>query len=239
MINWKYLVIAFFTISCTSCLNIIEEVTVEEDGSGYYEVTFDMGGVFFDAELKGLIRELIYDQKAFLKNGVSAIDTVITFSEVANRGVERPDFWREVSMHLTINERSQVMMAQLSFPFQDTEEINYFYSNLDLLNPQQGSIGVMASTPFLPKGMLFEFRKKEFIRHPSQTINEDLLPEELEHAKLFYKGASYTTIYHLPGKIKKTTIPSASVDEGTLKAEYALIDIMQGRVKIEGEVKFK
>ena len=121
MINWKFLVIAIFSLICTSCLNVIEELSLDADGSGYYSVTFDLGGVFYDAELKEIIREMMYSQQDHGMDYLGTVDTVISFNDLPDyirQGADRPDFWDEVMLEMRINERDKVMMAKLSFPFQ-------------------------------------------------------------------------------------------------------------------------
>ena len=52
-------------------------------------------------------------------------------------------------------------------------------------------------------------------------------------------GASYKTIYKMPGKVKQSTIPDAEIDGKTVTVEHPMLDVINQKVKIEGDIKFK
>lgn len=80
-----------------------------------------------------------------------------------------------------------------------------------------------------------------FIRkHPESAAaasgSEDA---DMEMMNSFFEGCTYTITYHLPGKVKRSTLPNAQKQGNTLVAEYPLLDIMQQKVNPSGKVQFK
>ncbi len=237
-----FLVVCMTTF--TSCLNLIEELTLNKNGSGKYTITFDMGSMFTDPMMKGMIQEAIKQQSGSVDNLFSEMDTVIYFKDapqIKNGKIERPEFWNKVKMNMKISEATREMISTLQIDFESVEDIDYFYKNLDKLESDD-SMGpsLMGSTgSFLPKGALFVLKNKQFSRLPTDRKEDLVNSEEMQFAKMLFANAKYTTIYNLPGKIKKTSIPGGKVDGKTIKAEYSFLDILEGKAKMEGDIKFK
>ena len=235
----------FFALtSLSSCLNLIEELTLEKDGSGKYAITFDMSTMFSDPMMKGLIEEAVRQQSGTTQNLFAEMDTVVYFNdspEVQKLKDKRPGFWEKVQMKMKVSEARKEMIATLKIEFQELADIDYFYENINKLgNSSQMGAGLMGNPgSFLPRGALFALKNKQFSRLPSEKKNEMFDSEEMQLAKMLFTDAKYSTIYHLPGKVKKSSVPQSSVKGQTVRAEYPFLDILEGKASIEGDIKFK
>ena len=74
---------------------------------------------------------------------------------------------------------------------------------------------------------------------PSPKVDNNLNDDELGMAKMFFSAASYKTVYHFPGKVKKATMSGAEIDGKTVTINNSFLDLMEGKAKMEGEIKFK
>ena len=122
-----FLFSALLTLS--SCLNLIEELALEKDGSGKYAITFDMSSMFSDPMMKGLIEETIRQQSGTMPNLFAEMDTVVYFKdapEVQKLLKERPGFWENVRMKMKVSEARKEMVATLQMDFKELSDIDYF-----------------------------------------------------------------------------------------------------------------
>ena len=53
------LLLGLSLMSLTSCIDMLEELYLNKDGSGTYNITFDMSGLFSDPMMKGMLEEMI------------------------------------------------------------------------------------------------------------------------------------------------------------------------------------
>ena len=88
----------------------------------------------------------------------------------------------------------------------------------------------------MPGGALFELGKKSLKRLPTPKPDELMDGEEMDMAKMFLSTAEYKTIYHFPGRVKKTTIPGAQIDGNTVTVVTSLVEVMEGKADVAGEM---
>ncbi len=238
------LLLGFCLMSLTSCIDMLEELYLNKDGSGTYSITFDMSGLFSDPMMKGMMEELLQgeDGLSFDHDLSQVMDTMIMFSDMSKEGLqkmEKPEFWKKVSMRIVMNEGEKAFRSEVKLNFTSLDDIDYFYKNLDKLgaNEAGGGMGSMAS--FLPTRGLFKLNKRNLQRLPAPKVDSSLNGEEMDMAKMFFSAASYKTTYHLPGRVARTTIPGAVVDGKTITITNSFLDIMEGKAKLDGEIKYK
>ena len=252
-----YLLILFLL---SSCLNIVEEVRLKDDGSGLYHLTFDFKGIYNVPSFEAIMEEMTWEEEErYGSNLLMSIDTTIYFKDLIigfEEELERPEFWENVLMHTTFNRDEQKLLFEIEAEFEQLSDIDYFYKDFNKIQsisrsqPEEGGafstsggdIGLTSSgdQPIsFVEGILFELSKKSFIRHPVKRWENTIDSEQLQFLKQFMPNAIYKTIYHLPGKIKKSSIPNSTFKDNILIAEYPLLDIYEGEVNLEGEIKFK
>ena len=64
------------------------------------------------------------------------------------------------------------------------------------------------------------------------------MEEGMEMMKMMMGGAKYTSIYHLPKKPKKIDFPGAKVDGKTVTLSHSYLDLIEGKVKMGGSIKY-
>ena len=237
---FKLLFVASALFFFTGCLDMIEEMTLNKDGSGKYSLTFDMGGIMEDPMMKGMMEQMMAEQEN-VEIGPEGLeqDTTIYFKdspELAELYEENPKFWDQVRMHTVMSDSKKEMFVSMEFEFQSIDDVNYFYDNLQKLGENNEMGG-----GFLPLGNkgLFSLKKKQLVRAPVEVDTKMEKSEEMDMARMFFASGTYKTIYNLPGKPKKTTIPNATMDGNTVTVSTPLLDIMDGKAQLDGSIKFK
>lgn len=238
IINSLFLVFSLFMF--TGCLDMVEEMSLNKDGSGAYALTFDLSSIMEDPMMKGMIQQMMEEQDGidFGEEGMEQ-DTVIYFKdspELADLREEKPEFWDKVKMRTLMSESKKKIMVSMEFEFKSIDDINYFYDNLQKVG-EQNQMG-SGFLPLASKG-LFSLKKKELVRSPVKIDKEATQNEEMEMARMFLATGTYQTIYHLPGKPKKSTIPNAVFDGNSVSISTSLLDVMDGKATLDGSIKFK
>ena len=239
-----YLLLFFICLSFTSCLNLIEELNLKNDGSGHYAITFDMSAIFRNPEMKNMIESMIQQEAGVGVATFNDMDTTFYFTHApqdVQQKMKDPEFWKKVSMDIKISESSQKMVARLNLEFDEIDEIDYLYKNLNQLEDDNSGIGnMMVGTGNLfTQGALFNSGKNSLERLPTEQQSEKIKDEEMEMVKMLFANAKYTTIYKLPGKIKKSTIPNGKVNGSTIIAEYPFVEVIDGSTHLDGAIKYK
>jgi len=248
----------------TSCINILEEMFLNKDGSGKYAMTIDMSALM-DASTREMLKSF-GEQEEGADNTEEPedneppmeVDTMMLFKDMPAemRGeLSRPDFYDKVFMKMEASESNEVMKITFGLNFDNADDIDYFLKNIDKLMASQGDnednpLGAMGGGggglmgDMLPSAgkdyRLFDISKKLFKRYKAPAPEENLEEDEtMAMMKMFMAGAEYKTVYHFPGKVKSATNPNAKVDGKTVTITGDLLDMMEGKADLSTEVKFK
>ncbi len=239
--KWLFFLSAAALMTFTSCFEMVEEVYLNKDGSGKYLVTIDMSELFSDPMMKGLMEEAAKEQTG----GADAleIDSIVRFAELPSAaGLSEQDksVLKPLVMHMNMSESKGQMVIRMEYPFKELDDIRKMGEALAKVEGEEGN-PMMGGPTGLMKGnqASFTLKKKVLSRLPTKMDNELMDSENMEFAKMFLESAKYRTIYHLPGKVKKTTIPNAKVEGSTVTVENGMLDIMEGTAKLDGDIKFK
>ena len=232
-----FLLLVASSFLLTSCIETLEEIYLNKDGSGKYNVTFDMSEFFSNPMMKSLIEEAAKEEGEEGGFDLGETDTLIHLGESGMaEGV-----MKNAIMRMTMSDSLGKFMINMSFPFENVGQIDEFFQQLSEqgAGPDAGMMGGMSN--MLTPGGKFVFKKKRLTRLKADKSGADDLfaGEDGEFVKMFFSGGSHTTVYHLPGKVKKTTIEGAEVDGNTVTVERPLMDLMEGKAGLEGEIRFK
>lgn len=224
-----------------SCLDVVEELRLNRNGSGQYSVTIDMSQLFADELMKGMIKSSLEEQANLNtgQNGLPEMDTVIYFKDLPaeQKGV-KPEFWNKVSSHIVMSESKSKFLTTIRLNFDKLEDIAYLYENLNDIGSNAGQLGGLADQGgVLPAGVSYALAGGALTRKTPKP--EAATGEEAEMMKIFLEGATHRIIYNLPGKVKKVSIKGAKINGRTVTAEAALLDIMEGKGNLDGTIKFK
>ena len=250
------------SMTFTSCINVLEEMFLNKDGSGKYAMTIDMSAIM-DASTREMLKSFSQeedageDAQAEEENAFpTEVDTTMYFRDMPAdmRGaLSRPDFYDKVSMKMVASESKEIMKITFQLDFDNADDIDYFLKNMDKLmssaGDQDNPLGAMGGGGEGMGGLipsagidyrLFDISSKLLKRHkapaPAENAEED---ESMAMMKMFMAGAEYTTVYHFPGKVKKATNPNAKIDGNTVTIKGDLLEMMEGKADMSTEVKFK
>jgi hypothetical protein len=230
----------------TGCLEVLEEVYLNQNGSGKYLVTMDMSELFSDPMLKGMINDAAKKETGKAEDAPLEVDSVMYFrNEPQFKELSKEDqaLIQDVTIKMKASESKGEMIIQLDFPFKNLEEfkkMNEVMAKIKTDDAGGGAGSMMGNGMLGTQGAQFELSKRVLTRLPAPPM-KDLFGDDDQMAmvKMFFEGASYTTVYHLPGKVKKTDIANATVDGKTVTVENSFLDILEGKTDMAGEIKFK
>ncbi|PHN07676.1 hypothetical protein [Flavilitoribacter nigricans] len=231
----------------TGCLEVLEDVYLNADGSGKYQITMDMSELFSDPMLKSIIDEQAKKEAGADEDAPLEMDSVMYFKdapEFKQLSASDQALIKDVSINMNASESKGEMVIRMNFPFSsldDFEKMGEVMKKLNVEKDAGGPAGMMGNGMFGTQGAQFALNKRVLTRMPMPDAKELLGQDEdnLAMMKMFFQGASYTTVYHLPGKVKKTDIPNAVVDGKTVTVENNFLDIIEGKAKVAGDIKFK
>lgn len=236
------LVVSFFL---TGCLDVIEEMYLNRDGSGKYSVTIDMSGLFEDEFMKSMIKSSL-EQDTTLKlggngGGLPEMDTIIYFKDMPSEQMGgNPDFWKRVHSKIVMSETQGKFFTSINLDFASAADITYLYENIGKIGESNSQLGGLAGEGgLLPTNVGYILTKNLLTRKTPKPAEKATEGEEMEMMKMFLGSASFRTIYHLPGNVKKVTIPNAKIEGKTVTVEAAMLDIMDGKASMDGTIKFK
>ena len=123
----RKLILSILTVSTfflTGCLETVQEITLNEDGSGTYVNTNDMGKVLTVAKNMGAASTDKMPQQA--------IDTSFSFAlaadSMANLSPEEKEILKKGSVHILMNVEDEKFLTIMSFPFSTLNDIQKFNS---------------------------------------------------------------------------------------------------------------
>ncbi len=110
------------TLFLSGCLETVQEVTLNDDGSGTYVNTNDMGKILTVAKnMGGASTDKIPQQ---------AVDTSFSFASVAdsmtNLSMEEKELMNKGSIHIKMNMEKEQFLTTMSFPFSTLNDIQKF-----------------------------------------------------------------------------------------------------------------
>ncbi len=211
----------------TSCLDVEEEITLNQDGSGAYQQTIDLSemmqmveGLMGESEEGGSAQEMLGAMDSAMQENVAKLRQV--------GGIGKVHYQLE----------------------QYTYTLGYDFASIEALNAATAALAASGNEglPGLNGKNSFSLDKRTLTRSAASVddiFNEAGATEEdqqaLEMAKMMLGNASMTTVYHLPGKVKNVDNQEASLsaDGKTVTIEMSFLDLLEGNASLDSEIKFK
>ncbi|MCC6460128.1 MAG: hypothetical protein IT260_06640 [Saprospiraceae bacterium] len=208
--NLFLLALAVGSMSLTSCLHILEEVTVKKDGSGTYKMTLDM------SEIKSMMEMFKGMAPDSLSGDSTGVDMEID-SDSGDNGMS------EMGQQLSGVASSLKGISGLNNvkEINDTTSFNFGYSfefaNVDALNKAMKVINKEKYDSKVDE--VFKFNGKSFERLATGDLGEEIkkaLAENegedadaeggMEMMKNFFTDMTYKQVYHFPDReVKKSS----------------------------------
>ena len=236
-----FLIVFTLSFFLTGCLDVMEEIHLNRDGSGKYAVTIDMSKLFSDDFMKEMIKSSLREEGGLNigNEGFPEMDTVIYFKNLPEEQKgDRPEFWDKVRSNIVMSDEKGQFQTVIHLDFDSTEDIAYLFANLDAIGEGGGQLASPTMGGVLPSGVAYSVAKNVLTRKSGKATSETE-GEEMEMMKMFLGEATYKTVYHLPGKVVKANIPGAKVDNNTVTVEADLLDIWEGNATLDGAIKYK
>lgn len=230
----------------TSCFDIIEEIHLKKNGSGQYVVTTDLSGLMSDGFMKQALEEAMKSEGGDLNMNLMNMDSSFTFAsspEAASLPAADKKLLEKVVISMKGSEKEEILQMGMTVnfdSFDDMEKIAAVMKKVSEKGEGAGS-GLMSGGQFSDFSKMFSMKKKKlFSRAGTKQPLDGLIQDDMkEMMGMMLAGASYKTIYHMPGKVKKSTIPDSEIDGKTVTIEHPMLDVINQKVKIDGDIKFK
>jgi|GEM_PF-3213906 len=250
---FRFLSLIFISALITSCA-VTEEIWVEKQGSGRYELTMEMGGMMGFLSMMDTVER---DEPLMSE----VIDSSFTFASMFEDNdtidlsiLSRPELLDKVKLGMKMDQENEIMDISIIIDFdsfEEADEIMREVAKLQALKEGEESSANPAS-PESVLGMLDEeglgisWSKGRLIREQQEMDAEDMkefgeMEEgEMQMVKSMLNGMDFTTIVHLPGKVKQVSDPEGVIiDKNTVQFTYSLSDIMKSGKYGGFEIKYK
>jgi len=230
----------------TSCFDIIEEMHLKKNGSGTYTITTDMSGMMSDGFMKQALEQAMETEGSELNMNLMDMDSSFTFAsapEAANLSAEDRKTLEKVVISIKGSEKEEVLQMDITVNFEsfaDMDKIGAAIKKVSEKTEGTGS-GLFGGPQFSDFSNMFSMKKKKiFSRTAKNQPLQGLVQDDMkEMMSMMLAGASYKVIYHMPGKVKKSTIPDSEIDGKTVTIEHPMLDVINQKVTVNGDIKFK
>ncbi len=129
--------LGFATLSLTSCLDIFENITLNNDGSGTYEVKMDMAkGIKIMQDMIGGGGQSSKKKKEKMDSSFSYKSIVDTASELS---AEEKKVYGKGICHIKVDEENAVAFVEMKFPFASKNE---FATLQNVMHSQNGGVNM-------------------------------------------------------------------------------------------------
>ena len=148
--------------------------------------------------------------------------------------------YESAKIHVVMSEKKSKLSANFSFDFEKVEDIDTFFKKV---TDNKESKEMLGGFDQMFSGSLFAFKKKRLTRLPPVKEGTNLMEngkeEDMAMAKMVLANANLKTTYTFPGKVKKSSIPNSVIEKNQVKVTTPLLDFLEGKAKLDGEIRFK
>lgn len=233
----------------------MEELFLDKDGKGQYIITMDASGIMKDGGLRTMMQSMGGEEgkdNPFASEDPIEVDSLILMTAAPDSLKSRfkhPELMSKMSMRQQISESKEIMKTQFMFDFDEIGQIDKFLEDMGNMSTGGDALsGLGLGGPSALINMptagqaLFTAGKKMLTRNKTEKGKDEseLMDEQTKAMmNMMLADATYTMIYNLPGRVKKTTFPDAVIDGKTVKVTQELLDVMNQKVEQSGTIKFK
>ncbi len=253
MKKYSFVAALLIALTFTGCINIVEEIFLNKDGSGQYTITMDASGLMEGGGLRSMMQMMGEEEGGNPLEGLDGpleMDSVIYMKDAPadiRKQMIHPELLDRITMRQIVSEEKEIMKTVFILDFKEVKEIDYFLSDFGNLSGQgqeMAAIGGMMNGMIGGKTInglpLYTRAKKMLTRSKTEKISageeED---QNMQMMKMMLADASYKLIYHLPGKVKSTNLQNARVEGKDIIQEVSLLDYMDGKKDLSGFIKHK
>jgi hypothetical protein len=225
------------------CFDTTEEITIDKNGSGVYQVNADFKGLF---ELIDAMKGMDTSANSSLGKFPSNIDTTInlrTFTDTASKlSAEEKALLRNATLNMVMNQKDKVFKILMKYPYQDINDVQKIMKLSQTGNSMLGKALQGKEAPEtdmqLNQGMpelnnFFDITYKKGLIE--KKINAEKLKElqeneqfaQIQQALQMMSEATVNTIIHLPKPAKKAEGAKVKLsdDKKTVTINASLSDL--------------
>ena len=264
MKKFRAVLTTIFLFLLLGCYEVNEEVVINSNGSGTYQMKMDMGGLLEMIQMMASEDEL---KKEELNR---AIDTTILFKDVLdsanNLTAQEKALMKNGKMRLQMDMKEKIFKADMDFPFKNYSELqelmlgpassagmtkaleNIFNPNAPArTDTTSAGITDRAVDPGIDQiGQIYDIIAKDGLI--SKKINPEKLKQLMERPELAqlkeFKNSgleiNYSTSIKLPRPVKKVDNINLKLsdDKKTISIKYNLMDMLDNPEKYSWSISF-
>jgi hypothetical protein len=236
-------------ILLTSCFDTVQEITLNDDGSGVYVNTSDMGKVLTIAKNMGAASSDKMPQQ---------IDTSFSFASAADSipdlSAEEKELLKKGSMHLIMNVEDEKLISTMSFPFTSLDDIQKFnrlsgkmmMASMKSKMPPEMSMGSqqMPEASSFDDYYTLEFSKGELKKKLNKEkyagVDKDEFLNGLKQAAAMGIPVTSSYIINLPRPAEKAEGKNVKLSENKMKVTVTstMDDFYDNPEKLEFKIKY-
>ncbi len=147
---FKFFLLAVLACCFSGCLDITEQITVKENGSGEFALNMDMSKV-----VDMMQAFMPPDQMKELEN---ARDTTINLKDIADTSsalsADQKALMKDATLRMQMNMAEKILKIDMTYPFKNMSDLQKLYTNLGEAGTNMGAImnGINPSAPAPPTG---------------------------------------------------------------------------------------
>ena len=236
-------------ITLAGCFDLVEDIAVNDNGSGVYQMNMDMSGLLDFLDMMQA-QDTALSQK-MEKSGFKNIDTLLqlkNFTDTAkDLTKEEKALLHDATMQFTVKQKERVLKAKMTYPFKQLTDISKLMALgksgkqakllMKSLGNKEGPGAEMGeNTPAMPGfNDVFDMTYQKGLLE--RKVNEQKFKELQANNKLpgleeggeAFATATMSTVLHLPKPAKKVTGDNIQVsdDKKTVTIKRTFKDVME------------
>jgi len=141
MKKWMFLLVCTCSLFLTGCINILEEVFLNRDGSGKYTITMDMSEMMSNPMMKGALQGAAEEAPEGTIPEKLEKDTVMRYTDMAKPGqltAADARLLKDVVMKMKMSESKNEMFITIDMPFKHIDELAKIGEAMQKIQPEEG-----------------------------------------------------------------------------------------------------
>ncbi|HEU0110753.1 MAG TPA: hypothetical protein VFQ73_07740 [Flavisolibacter sp.] len=251
----SYLFVLIVTL--TGCLDTVEELTITADGSGTYNSTMDMSGMFEMIEMMAAMDTSASKQmKQLSDKDIDSTISMKSFTDTASDLTEEQKrLLSSAQMSITMKQKDKLFKMGMNYPFKNLQDVQKI---IELNNSGKGvgAFGKGKDTETLPGmgdrgnmpsiGNFFDMVIKDGLIERKindsklQALNSDEKFKEMKNAGEMMGAVTFKSIIHLPRAATKIEGEKAKLsdDKKTVTISSALTDLFENPSSLNFRIEY-
>lgn len=244
------------TLSLTGCFDILEELWLNKDQSGRYELTVTMGSGPM-ANMIQYAQQKANDSLVALGQPPRPMDTMIYLTNLPD-SIQKMLPYPEVLKNFQIQLKMEKgVKFRFQYAFSHLDSLYQFWETLEAIEEIQQDSAIKKSkvldfpemanmqkmlggTPeMLLKGKLFSRSINPETDGGAERMGEMFSNTDEPMARMMMRNRTYELKFHLPRKVKKVSTDGYIVDGKDVRAKFPLLEVMKDRSKLECKIRMK